>query len=131
MPELDLSTGAVQFVIDKAHEFQSRDDVMLPDDGEENVPDEDMVMQVATDFGNDAYYQELTTTINDLDPDQQMSLVALMWVGRGDYSLDEWAEALKFAEETWTDHTGEYLVSTPLLADYLQEGLQLFETEGA
>jgi hypothetical protein len=52
-----------------------------------------------------------------------MSLVALMWVGRGDYELEEWDEALKFAEETWTDHTAEYLVGT------LAEGLQQFETE--
>jgi hypothetical protein len=58
-----------------------------------------------------------------------MSLVALMWVGRGDYELEEWDEALKFAEETWTDHTAEYLVGTSLLADYLAEGLQQFETE--
>jgi hypothetical protein len=57
-------------------------------------------------------------------------LVALMWVGRGDYSLEEWDEALKFAEETWTERTAEYLVGTPLLADFLAEGLQQFETDG-
>ena len=86
-------------------------------------------MQFATDFGNDPYYQELKTTIDDLEPDQQMTLVALMWVGRGDYALDEWGEAMEFAEESWTDHTAEYLLGTPLLSDYLQEALQLFETE--
>ena len=58
-----------------------------------------------------------------------MTLVALMWVGRGDYSLEEWEEALQFAEETWTENTAEYLIGTPLLADYLAEGLQQFETE--
>ena len=46
-----------------------------------------------------------------------------------DYELEEWDEALKFAEETWTDRTAEYLVGTPLLADYLAEGLQAFETQ--
>jgi hypothetical protein len=53
-----------------------------------------------------------------------------MWVGRGDYSLEEWDEALTFAEENWTDHTAGYLIGTPLLADYLAEGLQQFETDG-
>jgi hypothetical protein len=59
-----------------------------------------------------------------------MMLVALMWLGRGDYALEEWEDALEFAEETYTDHTAEYLVGTPLLADYLAEGLQQFETDG-
>lgn len=128
MPELDLSADAVQFVIDKVHEFHSRDDVMLPDDEEEESADMDSLEQFAADYSADPYYQELTDTINDLDPDQQIALVALMWVGRGDYSLDEWEDAVSFAEDAWTDHTAEYLISTPLLADYLAEGLQLFET---
>jgi hypothetical protein len=127
MPELDLSADAIQFIIDKVHEFHSRDDVMLPDDDEEESIDADTLAQFAADYSSDPYYQELTDTINDMDPDQQIKLVALMWVGRGDYDLDEWDDAVGFAEETWTDHTAEYLVSTPLLADYLAEGLQLFE----
>jgi hypothetical protein len=130
MPSLDLNPEIVQFVIDKVHEFHSREDVTFPDDDEVEALNEDWTDQFATDFAGDPYYQELATTINDLEPDQQMTLVALMWVGRGDYALEEWDEALKFAEETWTDRTAEYLVGTPLLADYLAEGLQQFETEG-
>lgn len=128
MPELDLSTEAVQFVIDKTHEFHERDDVILPEDtqGADLAPQD--VLQFTEGFGGDAFYQELTDMINDLDPDQQMALVALMWVGRGDFSLDEWDDALSQARESWTNHTAEYLVSTPLLADYLGEGLQQFET---
>lgn len=129
MPELDLSAEAVQFIIDKAHEFQSRDDVTMPEDLEDEEFDEDTVLQFAADYSGDAYYQELMNTISDLDPDQQMALVALMWVGRGEYSLDEWEEALQYAEETWTEQMAEYLISTPLLADYLAEGLQLFDTQ--
>ena len=129
MPVLDLNPDIVRFVIDKVHEFHSREDVTFPEEDEVEVVNEDLAEQFATDFAGDPYYQELTTTINDLEPDQQMSLVALMWVGRGDYDLEEWDEALKFAEENWTDHTADYLVGTPLLADYLAEGLQQFETE--
>ena len=110
-----------------ADEFQAGLDVTIPDDIEGG--EEEWARQMAANFGGDPYYQEFTEMINDLEPDQQWSLVALMWVGRGDYDLEEWDEALKFAEETWTDHTAEYLVGTPLLADYLAEGLQLFETE--
>ena len=129
MPALDLNPEIVQFVIDKVHEFHSREDVTFPEENEAEAVNEDLAEQFATDFAGDPYYQELTTTIDDLEPDQQMSLVALMWVGRGDYELEEWDEALKFAEETWTPRTAEYLVGTALLADYLAEGLQQFETE--
>ncbi len=57
-----------------------------------------------------------------------MSLVALMWIGRGDFSIEDWTAALQNAEESWTDHTADYLIGTSLLADYLAEGLQQFET---
>jgi hypothetical protein len=130
MPSLELNPEIVQFVIDKVHEFHSREDVTFPDEEEVDVLNEDIAEQFATDFAGDPYYQELTTTIDDLEPDQQMMLVALMWLGRGDYALEEWDDALEFAEETYTDHTAEYLVGTPLLADYLAEGLQQFETDG-
>ena len=130
MPSLDLNPEIVRFIIDKVHEFHSREDVTFPEEDEAQAVNEDLAQQFATDFAGDPYYQELSTTIDDLEPDQQMTLVALMWVGRGDYSLGEWEEALDFAEEAWTDHTAEYLIGTPLLADYLAEALQQFETEG-
>lgn len=127
MAELEINPEIVQFVIDKAHEFHSREDVTFPDEPEDVDPE--WAEMVTTDYSADPYYQELKTLIDDLEPDQQMTLVALMWVGRGDYSLDEWEDALAFAEETWTDHTAEYLIGTSLLADYLAEGLEIFASE--
>jgi len=126
MTEFELNKDTVQFIIDKAHEFHARDDVTFPEEPE--VADEYWSSQVIADFGGDTYYRELKTTINDLEPDQQRSLVALMWVGRGDFSITEWNDALKNAEESWTDHTADYLIGTSLLADYLADGLQQFET---
>ena len=129
MIELELNRDTVQFIIDTAHEFHSQDDVTF--DEEPERPDEDWAQQVAADYDNYPYYQELKTTIEDLEPDQQISLVALMWLGRGDYSIGEWNDALKFAEESWTDHTAEYLIGTSLLADYLAEGIEQFDSEEA
>jgi hypothetical protein len=51
--------------------------------------------------------------------------VALMWLGRGDYDLEEWEDALEQARESWSAHTAEYLIATPLVADYLEEGLSM------
>ena len=43
-----------------------------------------------------------------------------------DKALDEWNDALQHAEASWNDHTADYLIGTPLLADYLAEGLEQF-----
>ncbi len=127
MVELELNRDTVEFIIDKAQQFHSRDDVSFSDEPESAT--EDWAEQVTADYGADPYYQELKTTIEDLEPDQQVSLVSLMWLGRGDYSLDEWEDALRHAEDSWNDHTADYLIGTSLLADYLAEGLEQFESE--
>lgn len=122
MTEIDLNRDTVQFIIDKAHEFHARDDVMFTEEPE--IADEFWSSQVTADFGGDPYYQELKTTISELEPEQQVSLVALMWLGRGDFSVAEWQDALQDADDSWNDHTADYLIGTSLLADYLEEGLQ-------
>ena len=56
-----------------------------------------------------------------------MTLVALMWVGRGDFSMDEWDDAFKEAEQNWNENTAEYLLGTPMLSDYLAEAIDQLE----
>lgn len=120
---LDLNPETVYFIINKAQQFQIGNEDSLPED-----PD------VTDDWDEDAFsrhvddpaFLELKTTIEDLEPDQQVSLVALMWVGRGDYALEEWERALAHAGDSWNERTAEYLIGTPLLADYLTDGLEQF-----
>jgi hypothetical protein len=104
---LNLNEETVRFIIDKAHEFQ-----MLGEDAADDSVE-----------GPDPAYAELKATIDDLEPDQQISLVSLMWLGRGDYTVDEWARALAEARQSWNGRTADYLIGTPLLADYLTAGL--------
>jgi hypothetical protein len=126
MAELDLNRDTVRQIIDMALAFHTRDDVTFEE--ETAVADEFWSDQMSANFGGDPYYQEFKTAIEDLEPDQQMSLVALLWLGRGDFSISEWQAALKEAEDSWNDHTADYLIGTPLLSDYLAEGLQQFES---
>jgi hypothetical protein len=123
--ELELSREIISGLIDKAHEFNERDDVTrLEDESEPEIGDDDWAGQMAARYSTDPYYLELKGTIEELEPDQQITLVTLMWIGRGDYSLDEWDEALEHARESWNDHTADYLIGTPLLSDYLTEALE-------
>jgi thiamine biosynthesis protein ThiC len=120
---LELNPDTVCFIITKIHEFQAKEQV-VPSEESYSLGD-DWRHQVLADDHEDLTYMELKMAINDLEPDQQCSLVALMWLGRGDFDVSEWEAAMKEARERWTHHTAEYLTGTPLVADYLLEGLSL------
>lgn len=119
---LDLNPETVRFIIGKAHEFQTDGDNSFAEDAANPFEMQSLEFLRTSE---DATSQEFSSVVNDLEPDQQQTLVALMWVGRGDFSIDEWDEAVSQARASWSLHTAEYLLSTPLLADYLEEGLEL------
>jgi hypothetical protein len=58
-----------------------------------------------------------------LNEDEQASLVALAWIGRGSFGPEELEEALSTARTEHTNRTEDYLLGMPLLPDYLEEGL--------
>ena len=122
---LDVNPETVCFLISKAREFHAKEEVVIPD--MPDSPAEDWGRQVLADHAGDWTYQEFKATFNDLDPDQQQTVVALFWLGRGDFSVEEWEDAVKEAGEEWTTETAEYLIAHPLLADFLLEGLELLD----
>lgn len=67
---------------------------------------------------------QIADYIDGLNEDESLDLVALMWVGRGTYSPDQFEQAREVAEEEATHTASEYLLGTPLLADYLEDGLE-------
>jgi hypothetical protein len=58
-----------------------------------------------------------------LNEDEQASLVALAWIGRGSFSAEELDDAIETAKSERVNRTDNYLLGIPLLADYLEEGL--------
>jgi len=120
---LDLNPELVCMIILRVREFQAKEEVVLPD--RPFNPSDDWALQTLADHMDDMSYREVADAIDDLEPDQQAQLVALMWVGRGDFDESEWDEALTEATDRATDRTAEYVLATPLAADYLLEGLEL------
>lgn len=118
---LNVNPDTVCFLIGKAHEFHVKEGAVIPD--VPNSPAEDWGRQVLADFGDDATVSEFRSTFDDLEPDQQHEVVALMWVGRGDFAVEEWEAAVDEARDNWTPTTADYLLAHPMLADHLQEGL--------
>ena len=124
MAELEISKESVCFVILEAREFEEQLEVVEDDPGS-NLVDGGHRGVIARD-DEDATYDEVKQFIRSIDLDEQCDLVALAWVGRGDFDLGEWAEARELARDRHNEHTAEYLLGMPLLADYLQAGLDVF-----
>ena len=69
---------------------------------------------------------ELVTFIHDLNDDEQIDLVALTWLGRGDGDVENWAELRAEAARAHNKRTAAYLLGDPMLADYLEDALSKF-----
>lgn len=118
---LDINPETVCYIISRVRQFQAKEAAVIPE--EPFNPSDDRALQVLADHADDLTFQELKTAIDDLEPDQQVVLIALTWVGRGTYDAGEWEDALADAGDNWTSRTAEYLIATPMVADYLTGGL--------
>jgi hypothetical protein len=124
MPELSISAEKVGFLIEKAREFDVKEAASDPDSGS-NATDDGMI-DVLEDNGNDPVVREITGFVNALTEDEQRDLIALMRLGRGDATIEEWADLRREALETRDRHIARTLLREPMLGDLLAEGLAAF-----
>ena len=122
LPTLAISPEKVCFIIERARDFEIRDedadsDLDAGDDTTAPIPEEDE---------EDAVEEELTTFVDGMSEDEQIDLVALAWLGRGDGSVGDWADLRQQAAEAHNERTAAYLLGIPLLPDYLEEALGAF-----
>jgi Protein of unknown function (DUF3775) len=123
MPELAISAEKVGFLIEKTREFDVKEGATDPDSGS-NGADDNMI-DVLED-GDDPVVSEITGFINAMTEDEQVDLVALMRLGRGDGTIDEWDDLRREAADGRNRRTASYLLGEPLISDYLAEGLDAF-----
>ena len=108
-----------------AREYDRDDTGCIQDEkfGDELISDETKILEKLSPDQADPIATELSSLINDLNIDAQRDLLALLWVGRGDYSADQWSDARHQARETSHMHVASYLEQTPLACEYLVDGL--------
>jgi len=119
---LDIAPEKVAHVIIKAREYDAK--VGAWNDTREEGDAEEDPSAILEDFANDPTRAELIGFIDALNYDEQANLVALAWVGRGTFEKEEFAEAVETARNERVNTTAGYLLGMPLLADYLEEGLE-------
>ncbi|WP_442772476.1 DUF3775 domain-containing protein [Paenirhodobacter enshiensis] len=96
--QLPISTDKVATVIIRARKF----DADMPDAGQG---------------------RELRAFIAALNEDEQAALTAILWIGRETFDASEFDEAFATARDEATTPTEDYLLGIPLLADYLEDGM--------
>ena len=114
--EIEIDPELVVFIITKAREY---DEKVAPHEDEADEDDEDEILE---DFPEDATSAELKAAIDDLSEDAAVDLVAMVWIGRGDFTAAEWEEAREQARERSQGTTASYLMAIPDLGDLLEEG---------
>lgn len=121
MVELTNNLDNLEFIIAKAREY----DVQVPavDEDSGSNPGDDRDVDILDASLDNPTRKELFAAIRSLNEDQRIELLALMWVGRGDFSREEWDEALSTASDRHNGREAKYLIGTPLLGDYIEEGL--------
>jgi len=125
IPELSISPEKLCFIVVKAREFDVKD--VVTDPGDSSNATDDAMLAVLEDHPNDHVLQELTAFIRALTEDEQIDLVALTWLGRGDGTLDDWDDLRAEAERAHNKRTASYLLGMPLLSNHLEDALSQFE----
>ncbi len=117
---LQIAPTKVGQIIVLAREFDAKVSPWDDNSAEEREGDMTSILEATS---NDPVVVQLTSYIDNLNEDEQVSLVALMWVGRGTFESEELAEAISTARSERVNKTSAYLLGVPLLSDYLEDGL--------
>ncbi|GAB4150922.1 MAG: DUF3775 domain-containing protein [Sphingomonadales bacterium] len=113
---LNIDPETVCFIIVKARAF---DELVAPSEQDS----EDDPRTALEDYADNPGRLEIEQAIEALNIDAQLDLVALLWIGRGDYTGEDFDAARAQARSVGQRPMAQYLLGTPLLADYLEEGL--------
>jgi hypothetical protein len=127
MPELDISAEKVAWIILRARELEGK---VAPFMNDAEAMDE-QGGGILENRSPDSTERELRGFLAGLNEDELANLVALSWVGRGTYEIEDWSEALSTAKSERTNSTANYLLKTPDIADQLAAGLEAFGISAA
>ena len=120
--ELNISDEKLAFLILKAREFDAEVEPAEPDPG--SNPTDDRDVGVLEDLPDNPVEAELRDALRALNEDEAIDVIALMWIGRGDFSREEWGEARRLATERHRRDSTGYLMGNPSFADELEEGAE-------
>ena len=100
------------------------DDVVDSDIGDDPITDVDAIADEAEKPHANLLDDELEGLIRGLNVDAKHDLLALIWVGRGDYEARDWASARRAAREAEPFDVTDYLAELQMGSDYIENALE-------
>ena len=129
MPELRISTEKVCAFIEAAREVAGK----VPSTaGDRTTTGDDSELATVVDGPGQDFYErderrrEMVEFVAGLNVEEQTDLLALIWLGRGDYDFAEWDDALAEAEARIVARDPDYMIGDAALPQYLGDGLEAF-----
>jgi hypothetical protein len=126
MPELRISTEKVCALIEAAREVAGK----VPSTaGDHTTTGDDSKLETIEDpeglgEDEDARRSEMVDFIAGLNVEEQTDLLALILVGREDYDIEEWDDAVAEAESRIAARDPDYMIGDAALPEYLGDGLE-------
>lgn len=118
---LTIPLEKVCYLIIKAREFDAKMEPEISDPGDNPIDDADR--EILFDYPDDPTVEEIRGFLEQINEDEAIDILALVWLGRGDYDAEEWEEARAAARDAPEERRVEALLSIPLLGDFLETGL--------
>ncbi len=132
--DLSISADTIRVLAQKARSVASTLQDAFEDGHEGDVEfDADTLEEghnhdgLAEEAHDDLSDEELRELIEDLNVDEAAELVAITWIGRGDFDADDFETAVQEARERAVGSTATYLLGMPMLADLLEAGLDALD----
>jgi len=128
MAELRISTDKVCAFIEAAREVAGK----VPSTaGDRTTTGDDsrlVTLEEPEGLGEaeDGRRHEMIEFVAGLNVEEQVDLLALIWLGRGDYELAEWDDAVAEAEARIAARDPDYMIGDAALPEYLGGGLEAF-----
>lgn len=121
--DLGISLETVATVVDHVRALQATEET----DAAQLSEDENSEAALLQENPDDLTEASLREFIDELNEDEQAALIALAWVGRGDFGPEDWQEALRLAaERNENGDAGSYLLGMDMVGDLLAEGVAAF-----
>ncbi len=117
---LDITPDKVAFLAVLAREIDVK---VAPWDSEGDDTESDAGGMLEA-LADDPAVAEFREFVNGMNEDEQACLVAIMWIGRDTFGPEDLEEAIDTAKAEHVNNTADYLLGVPLLADYLEAGLE-------
>jgi hypothetical protein len=121
--DLGISLAAIATIVDHARALHDSEEAGADERDDETDGGANLAEEIPDDLTEDS----LREFIEELNEDEQAALIALVWIGRGDYEAEDWDEAVRLAaERNENGDAADYLVGMDLLGDLLSEGIASF-----